>query len=77
MIPSGPHSSTIGTGEAVMMSTAHRRLSGHSRIGPTGVEAQSYSSMSCFISLWLEGDMGVVVLVACAVEDRFVFESQR
>ena len=63
----------MGTGEAVMMSTAHLRHAGHSSIGPTGVEAQSNSSMSFFISLVVEGGMGVGGARGVRGEDRIVF----
>ncbi len=55
MMPSGPHSSTMGTGEAVRVSTVVRRLCGQDAIGPMLVEDQSRASMSAFILL---GGMG-------------------
>src|SRR3982750_1008827 len=51
MMPSGPHSSTMGTGEAVTMSTVVLRLCGHDQIVPMLVEDQSKAAMSVFISL--------------------------
>src|ERR1700721_4795038 len=41
MMPSGPHRSTMGTGERSNMPTVVFRLSGHSEIGPKLVFDQS------------------------------------
>jgi hypothetical protein len=46
MIPSGPHSSTMGTGERSSMPTVVFRLCGHAEIGPKPLSDQSRRLMS-------------------------------
>src|ERR1700761_8724615 len=50
MIPSGPHSSTMGTGERSSMPAVVFRLCGHPEIGPKPVSDQSRRRMSAPIS---------------------------
>src|SRR5688572_23029413 len=58
MMPSAPHNSAIGTGDAMIRSTAHLRQTGHASLGPTGVAPQSNCATSSFI-LWLaDGRIG-------------------
>jgi uncharacterized membrane protein YtjA (UPF0391 family) len=51
MMPSGPHSSSIGAEESVTMSTAVLRLCGQDDIGPSPVVDQSNDWMRAFIAL--------------------------
>src|SRR5262249_37901108 len=77
MMPSGPHSSTIGTGDAVIVSTVVRRLWGQAVIGPMPVEAQSNASISAFAS-W--GGIGEDVsgCKVCSLSwERFIFGCRR
>src|ERR1700739_4615964 len=50
MIPSGPHSSTMGTGERSSMPAVVFRLWGHPETGPKPVSDQSRRRMSAPIS---------------------------
>src|ERR1700733_4710039 len=50
MIPSGPHSSTMGTGERSSMPTVVFRLCDHPEIGPKPVSDQLRRRMSAPIS---------------------------
>src|ERR1700761_4261142 len=55
MMPSGPHSSTMGTGEASSVSVTVFRLCGHAESGPRPVEVQSYLRISAAASPPLAG----------------------
>src|ERR1700753_1587687 len=50
MMPSSPHSITMGTGESSTMPTAVFRLCGHWAMGPSGVAAQSNARTRSAIS---------------------------